>query len=591
TNDGLVNIIIDYQGQAESISRSIPIVLNKVRVQLLPEGGDLVNGLKGRVAFRAANEFGKPADISGVVVNSKGEEITKFESYHQGMGAFDLTPKVNEKYTVKITKPVGVEQTFDVPKAKENGVILGISKTTKTHIYANIQATEDREMFIITRIRDKQYFAMDFRGTKRFTIPTDEMPAGVAQVTIFDKLTSQPIAERLTFVNKHRQLRINISTNKEKYLPREKVKMTINVTDENEKPTAADLSLSVVDDQLLAFADDKSSNIMSWLLMESDIREKVEEPNFYFDPKEEKADKALDYLLMTAGWRRYSWNIINQGYLPAMPYKNEVAIVGGFVYDNHKYKPIANATVKVVGTDIVTKTDETGKYSISNLDLTSNKTLEITAKNHRKRQLTVTVYDVNYTAYLVNNDIYEQQKAEEAKRKKQLENRRREVQRMARPSRAAPNAAIPPPPAIMEVPEEEMVDDMAFEEVVEEAEIAPVIRQKPKPKAKLKPVKKEENLNKADKGVLKDRIAVADEKVLFKEELAKKPRVPVAAAATYYKAKTFPKPIYAGQKDPEIRDDFRSTIYWNGHVEIGKTGRKTIEFYASDAITSFNITA
>ena len=591
TNDGLVNIIIDYQGQAESISRSIPIVLNKVTVQLLPEGGHLVNGLKGRVAFRAANEFGKPADISGVVVNSKGEEITKFESYHQGMGSFDLTPKADEKYTVKITKPVGVEQTFDVPKAKENGAILGISKTTKTHIYANIQSTEERELFIITRIRGKQYFAMDFTGTKRFTIPTDEMPAGVAQVTIFDKNTSQPIAERLTFVNKHKKLHINIRTNKEKYLPREKVKMTINVTDENDKPTAADLSLSVVDDQLLAFADDKSSNIMSWLLMESDIREKVEEPNFYFDPKEEKADKALDYLLMTAGWRRYSWNIINQGYLPAMPYKNEAATVGGFVYDNHKYKPIANATVKVMGTNIVAKTDETGKYSISNLDLTSNKTLEITAKNHRKRQLTVTVYDVNYTAYLVNNDIYKQQK-EEAKRKKELENRRRNAER--RRPRVMAGGAVPPPPAVMEVPEEEMVDDVAFEaieEVVEEAEIAPVIRQKPKPKAKLKPVKKEENLNKADNGVLKDRIAVADEKVLFKEELAKKSRVPVAAAATYYKAKTFPKPIYAGQKDPEIRDDFRSTIYWNGHVEIGETGRKTIEFYASDAITSFNITA
>ena len=64
-----------------------------------------------------------------------------------------------------------------------------------------------------------------------------------------------------------------------------------------------------------------------------------------------------------------------------------------------------------------------------------------------------------------------------------------------------------------------------------------------------------------------------------------------AASGSYYKAKTFPKPIYAGQKNPKIRDDFRSTIYWNGHIEIGKTGRKTIEFYASDAITSFNAIA
>ena len=442
----------------------------------------------------------------------------------------------------------------------------------------------------------KQYFAMDFVGTKKFTIPTNEMPAGVAQVTIFDKRTTQPISERLTFVNKHKKLNINIRTNKEKYLPREKVKMTINVTDENEKPTAADLSLSVVDDQLLAFADDKSSNIMSWLLVESDIREKVEEPNFYFDPKEEKADKALDYLLMTAGWRRYSWDRINQGYLPVTPYKNEAAQVWGFVYDNHNYKPLENATVKVKGTSISVKTNKEGKFMIENADLTTEKTLEISAVGYMKREMRATVYDINYLTYMTSTKVYKKQKAEEAKRKRELEKRRREAERPARmPNNAG---AIPPPPVVMEVPEDEVLEDFEMIEEIEEApeevfEVAPVARPKPMPKAKPKPQpsKKKENLKQADKVVLKDRLAVANEKeVVFKADLAKKPMMPVAAA-TYYKAKTFPKPIYAGQKNPKIRNDFRSTIYWNGHVAIGKTGRKTIEFYASDAITSFNITA
>ena len=115
TNDGLLNVMIKYQGQTESISRSVPIVLNNVNIQLFPEGGDLVAGLTSRVAFKATNEFGKPADIEGIVVNSQGQELTSFSSYHQGMGAFTLQPKEDETYTVKITKPAGVTNTFEVP--------------------------------------------------------------------------------------------------------------------------------------------------------------------------------------------------------------------------------------------------------------------------------------------------------------------------------------------------------------------------------------------------------------------------------------------------------------------------------------------
>lgn len=607
TNDGLVNIIMDYQGQAESISRSIPIVLNNISLQLLPEGGDLVNGLKGRVAFRAANEFGKPADISGVVVNSKGEEITSFESFHQGMGAFELTPKANEKYTVKITKPVGVEKTFDVPNALANGAIATVSKVTKDYIYLDVKSSDDtKKMFVIAQIRSKQYFAMDFEGTHKFTIPTDEMPTGVAQITVFDE-AAQPIAERLTFVNKHKQLNINIQTNKEKYLPREKVKMTINVTDENGKPTAADLSLSVADDQLLAFADDKSSNILSWLLVESEIKEKVEEPNFYFNPKEEKADKALDYLLMTAGWRRYTWQQINQGYLPQASYKNEAAVIGGFVYNTHEYKPLENATVKIKGTNISVKTDKNGQYRIENIFLNEPKTVEISVNDYQNQSFTVSTYNEDNTTYLVNNKIYELQKREEKKRAEAERRAKAEAEKMRRrPNRAMADGAVPPPP-MMEVEEfeinEAVVEDaVVFDAVPEVAMVEkPVAVPQPKPKPAPKPLPKpapkkevellekneiKEELNK-EIVLFKDRMAIDDEKK--KMEVGKPLAVPVGA--TYYKAKTFPKPIYAGQKDPDIRDDFRSTIYWNGHVEIGANGRETIEFYASDAITSFNITA
>ncbi|MEM7372783.1 MAG: TonB family protein [Bacteroidota bacterium] len=62
-------------------------------------------------------------------------------------------------------------------------------------------------------------------------------------------------------------------------------------------------------------------------------------------------------------------------------------------------------------------------------------------------------------------------------------------------------------------------------------------------------------------------------------------------ATAYYRAREFSAPNYKGQSVPATRNDFRSTIYWNGHVSVGRNGKAKVKFYTSDALTSFNVTA
>lgn len=57
--------------------------------------------------------------------------------------------------------------------------------------------------------------------------------------------------------------------------------------------------------------------------------------------------------------------------------------------------------------------------------------------------------------------------------------------------------------------------------------------------------------------------------------------------AVYYRAREFDAPDYENKQQVEMRTDFRSTIYWNPTVEIDRSGKTTVEFYNSDAITSF----
>lgn len=467
SNDGILNIMIRYQGQTESISRSVPIVLNNIQMRLYPEGGDLVTGLASKVAFKALNEFGKPADIEGVLMNSKGKTISSFSSYHQGMGAFSITPSEDETYTVKITKPAGVQNTFELPEAMPAGYVLQVRGVDAKQVYLDIKSTHDEELYLVGMVRGQKHFSTKInakKGENKTTVPTKYFPIGVAHFTLFDSKGIER-AERLAFVNKDKQLNISIKTDKEKYLPREKVKMTIKVADERGMPMPANLSVSVVDDQLLTFADDKSSNILSWMLMEADLRGKIEEPNFYFNKKEEKADVALDYLLMTSGWRRFVWEDIRNGKQPRISYPNERAEIAGKVYEARTNNPIAGAKVTLENGKFTTITDKNGLYAFNGYVLNNRALLTISKKGYDTRTTYAYGYSSKYNIDMQEKLVIRQRRYRELVSKQKRDRARR---------------GIPEPPAIEEVPDEETEENIAFddvafdkEEIVENVAIAP----------------------------------------------------------------------------------------------------------------------
>ena len=59
-----------HKGTTESVSRSVPIVLDNVDLQFFPEGGKLIADSMNRVAFKAIDEFGKPVDLKGTIFNN-----------------------------------------------------------------------------------------------------------------------------------------------------------------------------------------------------------------------------------------------------------------------------------------------------------------------------------------------------------------------------------------------------------------------------------------------------------------------------------------------------------------------------------------
>ncbi|MDP3556961.1 MAG: MG2 domain-containing protein [Bacteroidota bacterium] len=593
TSDGLLNVLIDYNGSTESVSRSIPIILNDIDFTAFPEGGDLLCGFDNTVAFRALNEFGKPADIEGVVLDEKGVAITSFSSFHQGMGAFKINPLNKENYTIKITKPEGIKETFKLPEALKRGYSMSVDNSKEEEIAVNINSTENEELSLVAQVRGKSFYTTIIhakKGSNKITFPTSNFPIGVCQITLFDS-HSIPRSERLVFVNKDKHLSISVTTDKDKYLPREKVKMTLFVKDERGLPMPANLSMAVVNDQLLSFADDKSGNMLSQFLLQQDIKDKVEEPAFYFDDKEKKADKALDYLLMTSGWRRFTWEKLIENELPIATFKEEKAIVSGKVVDAYTGKVIANSALKI-NNGLEFAGDWEGKFFVKNLDLSKTQTITFKAPGYSDQAQYVQNYKQDMVVYLYPYQTYKYPSSKTTRSKSakgSVVASQMDVEEMVPGNAAMMGAGIA---------ELKMAGPVDFKNIRQDV----AKKAKENQADKKAENKKDEAVNNINGGKILKAMDMEAEKMLESEvddqreaRFAKPARVNKNIGnnenlVQYYRARQFAAPVYKNEETVETRTDFRNTIYWNPNVEVGYSGKKTIEFYTSDDITSFRTT-
>ncbi|MDF2193651.1 TonB-dependent receptor plug domain-containing protein [Paraflavitalea sp. CAU 1676] len=306
-NDGLLNVTVQYNAYTESVSRSIPIVLNKIDLQFLPESGNMVVGLPAIIAFKAVDEYGKGADVKGNIVDQSGNIVTAFESYHRGMGKCFFMPQPGASYRAVITTPAGIRESYTLPEALPSGLVMNILKTKYT-VQVNLQSSKVQMVSLSAYSRDSLYYSQDLYVKGRSTVEIDQavFPAGITRFEVKDR-RDQSLQERLVFMHENKGLQISLHPNKQLYGPREKVLLKIKTTDVNDRPIASNISLAVVDDKLWTLANDKQHNILSWLLMSSELAGTIEEPLFYFDINEPKASMALDLVMMTHGYRYFDY--------------------------------------------------------------------------------------------------------------------------------------------------------------------------------------------------------------------------------------------------------------------------------------------
>lgn len=310
--EGTLAFVIEDGGVVETATKTIPLLVTSFDIALFPEGGDLVAGLGNRVYLEARTLSQKPADIAGVIVDSKGKEVASFRTEHEGRGRFAFTPARGEKYTLKVTEPAAVKKTVALPAVVNDGATL-ISATEVTGanepVKLTVGWTGDRTVKVTLRQRDtelssKELDAKKQQGTEVVLDAKNADGVLVATVTAKD---GTPLAERLVFRQPKSQLTIQVEGDRPRYVPGAPVTLKVK-TFVDGKPAPAFVGLTVSDDSVLEMIEkrEQAPSLPVMALLENDVRE-LADAHVYFDAKNPKSKLAVDLLLGTQGWRRFAF--------------------------------------------------------------------------------------------------------------------------------------------------------------------------------------------------------------------------------------------------------------------------------------------
>jgi hypothetical protein len=293
---------------------STPDSSDEYSVSFHPEGGNIPAGIYTKVAFKAINASGLGENIRGVVVNQNGDTINQFESVHRGLGSFINAANSDEQYFAICRNNEGVEKTFELPKAKKDGISLQLFRQNR-HLIVSISKPENRnlpESFYLTlQCRGHIIYSEKWSNDNEITIvPEEILPTGVIQILLTDS-DRIPVSERLIFnINTEEKINARFITDKLDFNKREEIKAVVEITDSNNKPLKANFSISIIDNNITRY--DASINILSTLLLTSDLKGHIENPAYYFTNENEDTKEHLDLVMLTHGWTRYNVSRVYQ---------------------------------------------------------------------------------------------------------------------------------------------------------------------------------------------------------------------------------------------------------------------------------------
>ncbi|MET2985073.1 carboxypeptidase-like regulatory domain-containing protein [Aureibaculum conchae] len=363
---------------------------DKIILDFYPEGGNLINGISNKVAYKAEDSYGNFSAIEGKIIDSDGNFIATTKSKYKGLGFFYLKPQNGKSYSIVLDD----NSKYDIPKSLNSGYSLMVNNINPRTISVDIRASEDLKsniIYILGFMDNKKYYQGSFAsGAKdliNFEIPKSKLPSGIMQLVLLDA-SKKVIGNRSVYINNDDNINISAEIDKV-YVDNEFIKLKIKAT--SNEALASDISLSITKQQSNENLNDyNDDNLISRFKLSSF-------PNEYgltkfINKTDRPSNYKLDLMMSINNQSDFSWLEGNLNY-PVKIYQHEKRIdVSGIAKDN-KGNLLTDTKIKLLTKskeriwNYEAKTDKNGVFVINDFEEVDSTSLEFRTYNLKNQQI------------------------------------------------------------------------------------------------------------------------------------------------------------------------------------------------------------
>lgn len=279
----------------------IPVKKRVTDVKFYPEGGYLIAGLANKVGWEVKTPGGAPIKTEGILY-AGNQLLGEIHTDSYGMGTFNMVPKENVNYTVKLSDDMVPDTTYTLPAALPQGMIMRISNALADDVLpVQIQSNYPGKIYLMVHNYRQVFSFAEFNSVQQgraVKIDLTTIPRGINTLTFLDSV-KRPIAERLFFAHYNKKPTLTIATDNATPGLRQKVHVRLKLN------SAVNGVVSVACAQDNRFEVKNDNNIEHYVYLQSQI------DNL---PVKDKllGSASIDYqylneLLLVRGWSRYKW--------------------------------------------------------------------------------------------------------------------------------------------------------------------------------------------------------------------------------------------------------------------------------------------
>ncbi|WP_308991841.1 hypothetical protein QLS71_006495 [Mariniflexile litorale] len=389
-------------GFVNTYSKTFFIDKDYLDLQFFPEGGKLVDGVLSTVAFKALDYKNEGQKVSGNIVDQYDSVIAPFVSNKLGMGITYFKADVDKIYYGSVKNNRDVEYKFMLPKVVPIGQVLTV-RQAGNYIRIGINSNDLKQDSIYLKVQSR---GVTFHNSKlqlkngivNIALEKKSLPEGIVKLTILNT-NKEPVCERLIY-NFSEDYRLNITATPhlKQYSQRDKTIINIFTKDKDSQLVKAHLSVLILNKEQLGRMQDRRQNILSYFLLNSELRGNIESPYIYFDKANKNRHRDMDALMLTQGWRHYKYeNSEITTNFKIEPEKTLVVsgTVGEFFNPNNKKKQPLDLTLMTFGKPqsvFKQQVDSTGYFNFYLDDMYADDLeILIQSKNYKGKQKDYTI--------------------------------------------------------------------------------------------------------------------------------------------------------------------------------------------------------